>query len=322
VGVDRASGKLPPVIMGLEQSVQQQIERLDSASLRQIEAQTVRKRLSWLEARGERLRSEPATPRRVFESLFADYMGLDLGSLPVETESETQITWLSTNPCPTLEACLRTGRDTREVCRGAFERSTQAFVSWFDPRLRFLRDYEQIRPYSPHCRERIVRVDLEAAMRLAIEEAHASLRSGDKGYGAVVLLGEDVVSHRHDTATTEGDPSLHAEVNAIRDACRRLGRGDLGGALLITTCEPCPMCSSLAVWAGVSAIVFGASIEATARAGKARILLPAREVVERSPARIEVIPGVLQEDCLSLYLTRRHQPAKGNGMLPVKDEYQ
>jgi tRNA(Arg) A34 adenosine deaminase TadA len=61
------------------------------------------------------------------------------------------------------------------------------------------------------------------------------------------------------------------------------------------------MCSSLAVWANLSAIVFGASIEKTAALGKARILISAREIVDRSPVSVEVLGGVLEEECLALY---------------------
>jgi tRNA(adenine34) deaminase len=147
------------------------------------------------------------------------------------------------------------------VCRAINEKSTQAFVSWFDPRLRFLRDYEQLRPHSEHCRERILRVDFDDMMRPAIEEAKRSRDSGNKGYGAVVALGNSILATAHDTAVTESDPSLHAEVNAIRLAIRSSGDSNLSGAILLATCEPCPMCSSLAVWANLSTIVFGVSID-------------------------------------------------------------
>jgi tRNA(Arg) A34 adenosine deaminase TadA len=61
------------------------------------------------------------------------------------------------------------------------------------------------------------------------------------------------------------------------------------------------MCASLAVWTNVSAIVFGASIEETARLGRSRITIGADEVVARSPLLVEVIGGVRRETCLDLY---------------------
>ncbi len=284
-----------------ERSVERHVTMLRERSLREIEAATTAKRLDWLKGHADLPRSTPVAPRLLFETLFFKYMGLARADLPVVSESDEQITWSSVNACPTLEACSRTGLDTRVVCKGAYERSTQAFLSWFDPRFRFIRDYDEIRPRANHCRERIIRVDFERVMRLAIERARASRASGNKGYGAAVVLGERLLSCRHDTAVSERDPSLHAEVNAVRDASRALGSADLSGAVLLSTCEPCPMCSSLAVWANLSAIVFGASIEKTAALGKARILVPAREIVDRSPVSVEVVGGVLEEECLALY---------------------
>ena len=241
-----------------ERSVERHLTMLRERSLREIEAATTAKRLGWLEGRAHLLRTVPVTPRLLFETLFFEYMGLTRADLPVVSESGEQITWLSRNPCPTLEACTRAGLDTRTVCKGAYERPTQAFLSWFDPRFRFIRDYGEIRPWSNHCREQIVRVDFERVMRSAIEQARASRSSGNKGYGAAVVLGERLLSCRHDTAASEHDPSLHAEVNAVRDAIRALGSTDLSGGT--STCEPCPMCSSLAVWANLTAVVYGASI--------------------------------------------------------------
>lgn len=287
---------------GFESKVRQQIERLGRCSCHAIELKVVEKRLLWFK------QNHPDTngctrpsPRRAFELLFFDYMGLSEDVLPVVSETETEITWLSLNECPTLEACKALGLDTRQVCRAVYEKSTQAFVSQLDPQLRFLRSYEEIRPYSNHCKEMIVRVAFEGMMAIAIEEASASRHEGNKGYGAVVTLGNKVIGKAHDTAVTERDPSLHAEVNAIRQAVRTLGDTNLSGAILFATCEPCPMCSSVAVWANLTTIVYGISIQETAELGKSRILVSAKEVVERSPVMLEVLGGVLGDECRSLY---------------------
>ena len=109
------------------------------------------------------------------------------------------------------------------------------------------------------------------------------------------------MARAHDTAITERDPSLHAEVNAIRQAVRAGGESDLCGAVLFATCEPCPMCAGLAVWANLSTIVFGASMAETAARGKARIRVPAVDIIVCGPALIDIVPGVLAEECLALY---------------------
>jgi tRNA(Arg) A34 adenosine deaminase TadA len=182
------------------------------------------------------------------------------------------------------------------------EKSTQAFLSQLDPQLRFLRSYQEIRPRAPHCREMILRVEFDAMMRLALAEGWASRQEGNKGYGAVVALGSRVVGCAHDTAVSRRDPSLHAELNAIRQAVLTLGDDNLSGAILFSTCERCPMCSSLAVWANLTAIVYGISIEETARLGKLRIHVSAAEISERSPVMLEVIGGALREECRALYV--------------------
>jgi tRNA(Arg) A34 adenosine deaminase TadA len=284
-----------------EEQVQQQIDRLTGKPLREIEQAVTEKRLNWWAGHADLKPAGPVSPRLAFERLFFDYMGLKKGDLPVVSESENEITWASKNPCPTLEACGRLKLDTRAVCRQAYEKSTQAFISQLDPRLRFTRSYKEIRPHAKICRESIIRIDLEACMRMAIEEAKTSRKEGNKGYGAVIWYAGKVITRAHDTAGTKKDPSQHAEVNAIREACRVLKDGNLCGAVLVFTCEPCPMCSSLAVWANVSALAYGASIKETAMLGKSRILVTADEIVNRSPVQMEVIPGVLQEECLVLY---------------------
>ena len=140
--------------------VNQQVEKLKKYSLGDIEAEVTCKRLEWLDRRYP-AGNDPAihSPRQAFELLFFDYMGIDEKDLPVIEESPDLIIWRSGNPCPTLEACLLLGMDTRIVCRDAYERSTQAFLSRLDPRLHFHRSYSEIRPYSVYCLERIVKVD-------------------------------------------------------------------------------------------------------------------------------------------------------------------
>ena len=101
--------------------------------------------------------------------------------------------------CPTLEACGALGLDTRQVCRAVYEKSTQAFLSQIDPQLRFLRSYEEIRPHSNHCKEMIVRIDFEEMMTIAIEEAKSSIQEGNKGYGALVALGNQIIGKSHDS---------------------------------------------------------------------------------------------------------------------------
>jgi hypothetical protein len=110
-----------------DSQVEKQMKRLRETPLKAIERQVAEKRAVWYRDHGPGpLRG--ASPRRAFELLFFEYMGLDPADLPVLEEDENRITWASANPCPTLEACRRLGLDTRTVCREAYEQSTQAFL--------------------------------------------------------------------------------------------------------------------------------------------------------------------------------------------------
>jgi len=294
-----------------------------SGDLRAAERAVASKRLAWLEQAGFPQWKEwpasgsPATPgsmpgsssrthdgvspRRAYELLFGDYMGLDLRELPVIDESDSHITWLSGNACPTLDACVHLGLDARTVCRAVYEKPTQLFLTRLDPSLRFVRDYSALRPHAPHCRESIVRLDLEALMRTAVAEAWAGKAEGNKGYGAVLLLGERMVAQAHASISSEGDPSKHGELKVICQAAKDLGSPDLCGALLLSTCEPCPMCAGLAIWANVTTIIYGSSIADTAAMGRTRIMVGAAELAERSPFTVEVLGGLLKDECDALY---------------------
>ena len=292
---------------GTETPLEREIAALRTGDYGSLERQRSRRRLDWLTARGYPPRSgaplpkAPVSPREAYELLFFEYMGLRADEMPVVEESPDRIVWLSADDCPTLDACRLLGLDTRQVCRAVSERPVQTFLSRLDPRLRFVRDYVAMRPHAPHCREQIVRVDVERAMREAIAESRLAKAEGNKGYGALLLMGDRVLARTHDTAVTRGDPSLHAEHTAIHEAIARWGSPDLTGALLISTCEPCPMCTGLAVWAGVTTIMFGSSIADTAAMGRSRILVGAEEMAERSPRVLDVVGGILKEECDPLY---------------------
>ncbi len=105
-------------------------------------------------------------------------------------------------------------------------------------------------------------------LREAIEMGVRSA-SGEGGpFGALVAQNDGrVVGRGTNRVVSEGDPTLHAEVVAIREACRTLGTHDLSGTVLYASCEPCPMCFGAAWWARVDRIVHAASRADAAGAG-------------------------------------------------------
>jgi len=98
----------------------------------------------------------------------------------------------------------------------------------------------------------------------------------------------------------EFDPSSHAEVRAIRRATKKLETLSLAGYTLYTTCEPCPMCMSTALWAGLDRVVYGATIEDANRHCR-QIHIAATEVVERSDMRCIIDGPMLREQCYALF---------------------
>ena len=94
-------------------------------------------------------------------------------------------------------------------------------------------------------------------MREAIRLASESVRKGGGPFGAVVVRNGAVVAASANSVTIDNDPTAHAEVNTIREACRKLGTFDLSDCVIYTSCEPCPMCLGAIYWSRISRIYYG-----------------------------------------------------------------
>ena len=98
----------------------------------------------------------------------------------------------------------------------------------------------------------------EAFMRRAFALRDSAMRAGDQPYGAVIVKDGRIVGEAPSRVVGAGDPTAHAEMEAIRDAARRLGTRDLAGCEIYTSTRPCPMCEAAAYWAGIARIRHGA----------------------------------------------------------------
>ena len=108
----------------------------------------------------------------------------------------------------------------------------------------------------------------EKFLREAIALARAGMGRGDGGpFGCVVVKDGKVVGSGNNRVTSTNDPTAHAEVVAIRDACGKLGSFQLDGCTLYTSCEPCPMCLGAIYWARPDRIVYAATRMDAADAG-------------------------------------------------------
>ena len=96
----------------------------------------------------------------------------------------------------------------------------------------------------------------EKFMRLAIEKSLESVDNGGGPFGAVVVKDGEVVAIASNSVTIDNDPTAHAEVNAIRMACKKLGTFDLSGCEIYASCEPCPMCLASIYWARIGKLYY------------------------------------------------------------------
>ena len=105
--------------------------------------------------------------------------------------------------------------------------------------------------------------NLAAAVAIAAD----NVRNAGGPFGALIVAADGSRFEGVNRVTANNDPTAHAEVTAIRTACAALGTFDLSGAVLYTSCEPCPMCLASALWARISRVVYAADRHEAAAAG-------------------------------------------------------
>lgn len=129
-------------------------------ALAYLEQCVVDKRLAWLRAHRNESIDESDLLTEGYKWFYEKYLRV---SAPQDGEiverSKTRMVMRWRNPCPTLEACTKLGLDTREVCKKVYERPVQEFLRSIHPKLRFARDYRNIRPQAAYCEEIITLED-------------------------------------------------------------------------------------------------------------------------------------------------------------------
>lgn len=113
----------------------------------------------------------------------------------------------------------------------------------------------------------------EEFLREAIRLADESIANGGGPFGAVIVRDGEIVGRGNNRVTLNNDPTAHAEVQAIRDACANVGDFQLTGCQLYVNCEPCPMCLSAAYWARLDGVYYAASAEDAAKVGFDDVLI-------------------------------------------------
>lgn len=146
-------------------------------------------------------------------------------------------------------------------------------------------------------------------MRLAIEKARQGVGKGQTPFGACIVKGNKVVSCSHNLVWKNADITAHAEITAIRQACKRLKTIDLSGCVIYSTCEPCPMCFAACHWAGIRRIVFGCGIRVARDFGFNELSISNLQMKRLAKSRVKIVPGVLAEEAAELFRLWQKQPA-------------
>lgn len=145
-------------------------------------------------------------------------------------------------------------------------------------------------------------LDTERMRALVAFTARSMRTASPRPFGASIVHTKsgELLLRALNAVRQENDPSAHAEVRAIRLATKRLKRVSLTGFTLYTTCEPCPMCMSATLWAGLDRVVYGAAIEDANRHCN-QIQISAAEVAARSDMRCTIDGPLLRDECYALF---------------------
>lgn len=138
-------------------------------------------------------------------------------------------------------------------------------------------------------------------MREAIRIAIENVRAGRGGpFAALVVSDGRIIARGTNLVTSANDPTAHAEVTAIREACRALGHFQLNGCDIYTTCEPCPMCMGAIYWARPAHVYYAATRLDAAAAGFDDSLIYSELTKPLEERRIPVQP-LLREESLAIF---------------------
>jgi tRNA(adenine34) deaminase len=144
----------------------------------------------------------------------------------------------------------------------------------------------------------------ETCMRRCLDLGRAALAAGEVPVGSLVVRGEEILGEGQEAGRALLDPSAHAEVQAIRAACRRMGSVDLSGCTLYSTVEPCVLCAYALRRAGISRVVYGVPAGQAGGATSRYAILTDTDLTGW-PTPPEIIAGVLAEECAALLRERR-----------------
>lgn len=137
-------------------------------------------------------------------------------------------------------------------------------------------------------------------MEEAIKEAEVGTKNQDGGPFGVVIVDKEgnIIAKEHNQVIKTNDPTAHAEINAIRSACKKLGTKDLKDCIMYSTCEPCPMCLSAIIWSNIKTVYYGST-----RKDAASIGFKDDDIYEHIKGNKELLKEINTQDqsCIELF---------------------
>jgi len=153
---------------------------------------------------------------------------------------------------------MKAGRAPGSVL-GVRRRDLLAFISTPVALLTLIGTARSASAAPPHQDVLPAPLDHADVVAAAFEQRQRAVDWGDQPFGAVVVCQGVVVGEGPSRVVLSGDPTAHAEMEAVRDACRRLGTRDLSGCVIYATSHPCPMCEAACSWARISRMYVGSA---------------------------------------------------------------
>ncbi len=147
-------------------------------------------------------------------------------------------------------------------------------------------------------------------MQEAINLSRHGLMNNEGGpFGCVIVKDEQIVGRGNNRVTSSNDPTAHAEIVAIRDACQNLGTFQLEGCEIFTSCEPCPMCLGAIYWARPKIVYFANSRKDAADIGFDDSMIYDEMVADLDKRKIPIIP-LGREEALKIFKEWEHKEDK------------
>ena len=147
-------------------------------------------------------------------------------------------------------------------------------------------------------------------MRCAIKKALEGVKKGQTPFGACIVKDGKVITCVHNIVWKTTDITAHAEVHAIREACKKLKTVDLSGCVIYSSCEPCPMCFSTCHWAKISKIYYGTNIKDAKNMGFSELDISNFKMKSFGKSPVKIVPDFLRDESMEVFKAWKKSKSK------------